>query len=172
MKLQTVKKLSSLFLSHTLSLTLLSTHQEMFVCLDANDYKLVITNDWPSVCVCVRISVDSGPPEHLLYSTAHPHRALHYRLAQRVCQRCRCHIKVMCLIINSTKGTALFTRTRNTQSQAFSATARSSAEKGLLPKGWSVCLTVCVCVCVHVSFVCMLEEKWAFKGRSLVAFNF
>lgn len=71
------------------------------------------------VCPCVSISVDSGPHEHLLYATAHPHLTLHYPLAQSVCQRDMCHIKVMCLIINSAKGTALFTHTCNTSSQPF-----------------------------------------------------
>lgn len=98
------------------------------------------------LCVCV--CVDSGPHEHLLYTTVHPHHTLHYCLAQSVCQRRRCHIKVMCLIINS--GTGLTSSHLHvTLCLRLSVTARSAgslAKTGPSNEGCGVCLTVCVCL--------------------------
>ena len=107
------------------------------------------------VCVCVWTLVHKSI---CCTSTAHPHRALHYPLAQHVCQRCRCHIKVMCLIINSTKGLPS-SHLRET------LCVQQRGQLAVQPRGdfsprAGVCF--CVCVCVHVGmivFACVLEEE-------------
>lgn len=53
------------------------------------------------LCVCVCVTVDSDLHQ---YFPARTHCALHYPLAECVCQHFRCHIKVMCLIISSATG--------------------------------------------------------------------
>ena len=97
--------------------------------------------------VCVRVFVCLWTLVHrsiCCTSTAHPHRALHYPLAQPVCQRCRCHIKVMCLIINSTKGLPS-SHLRETLCVQQRGQLAVQPSRGLFASSWSVFLCVCSC---------------------------